>query len=210
MRKPTQWTACMLALVVSAADGFVVVKNNPRVAARPFPTCVLFAELPDIKSMKATEMRKELESYGVPTKSLFEKSEFAEALKQARTGKKRNEPEKASSSSTGSSSGSSSSPSREEIYNEALKTAKTMKVGDLKKELQAKGISTKSFFEKSEFVKAYAEAVADNKTGSGAPGGSSRRRQEEPMDPSYRDVVMMKVDRRQLAGLSVIDVSLAR
>lgn len=200
----------MLALFV-ATDGFVV---NPRVT-RPFPT-VLFAELPDIKSMKATEMRKELESYGVPTKSLFEKSEFVEALKKARTeGKKSKEPKAkepkaASSSSTGSSGGSSSSTSsssREERYNEALLTAKTMKVGELKKDLQARGISTSSFFEKSEFVKAYAEAVADNKTGSGA-GGS--RRQEEPMDPSYRDVIMIKVDRRQLAGLSVIDVTLAR
>jgi predicted HTH domain antitoxin len=200
----------MLALFL-ATDGFVV---NPRVA-RPFPT-VLFAELPDIMSMKATEMRKELMSYGVPTKSLFEKSEFAEALKQARTeGKKEKEPKAASSTSSssstdsggGSSSSSSSSSSREERYNEALKAAKTMKVLDLKKELQARGIKTSSFFEKSEFVTAYAEAVADNKTGSGA-GGS--RRQEEPMDPSYRDVVMIKVDRRQLAGLSVIDVTLAR
>jgi hypothetical protein len=198
----------MLALFL-ATDGFVVI---PRVVARQFPTA-LFAELPDIKSMKATEMRKELESYGVQTKSLFEKSEFAEALKKARTeGKKPKEPKTASSSSStggsgGSSSSSSSSSSREERYNQALKTAKAMKVGDLKKELQAKGVSTSSFFEKSEFVKAYAEAVTDNKTGSGA-GGS--RRQEEPMDPSYRDVVMIKVDRRQLAGQSVIDVTLAR
>jgi hypothetical protein len=193
----------MLALFL-ATDGFVV---NPRVVARQFPT-VLFAELPDIKSMKATEMRKELESYGVQTKSLFEKSEFAEALKKARTeGKKPQEPKTASSSSSTGGSGGSSSSSREERYNQALKTAKAMKVGDLKKELQAKGVSTSSFFEKSEFVKAYAEAVTDNKTGSGA-GGS--RRQEEPMDPSYRDVVMIKVDRRQLAGQSVIDVTLAR
>ena len=32
--------------------------------------------LPDISGMKAGEMRKELESYGISTKSFFEKKEF--------------------------------------------------------------------------------------------------------------------------------------
>ena len=89
-----------------------------------------------------------------------------------------------------------------------------MKVSELKKDLQSRGVSTVSFFEKSEFEKAYAEAVADNKASSSGPtgstGSSSRRAAEEKFDPSYRDVVMQKIDRRQLAGQRVIDVNAAR
>ena len=80
-----------------------------------------------------------------------------------------------------------------------------MKVGELKKELKARGVSTKSFFEKSEFVRAYAEAVVDGKQ---AKGGAVE--DDEPFDPSYRDVVMQKLngrDPRMLQG-TIIDVSL--
>ena len=83
---------------------------------------------------------------------------------------------------------------------------KSMSVGDLRKELTSRGIKTNAFFEKSEFVKAYAEAVVDGaKTTSGA---SSSRRQEEKYDPSYRDVQMRKLDpstKRMLQG-TVIDI----
>ena len=78
-----------------------------------------------------------------------------------------------------------------------------MGVKDLKQELKNRGISTASFFEKSEFIKAYAEAVADKK-------GKDKKVEEEPQDPSYRDVVMQKFDRRQLAGQSVIEIRLPR
>ena len=191
----------------------------------------LFAELPDISKMKATEMKKELESYGISTKSLFEKPEFEDALRKARaegrkpkdttapngsgatTGSGRSQSSSASSSSSSSSSTSSTS-ARDQRYAEALEKAKTMKVSELKKDLQSRGVSTVSFFEKSEFEKAYAEAVADNKAGSSGPtgstGSSSRRPAEEKFDPSYRDVVMQKIDRRQLAGQRVIDVNAAR
>jgi hypothetical protein len=91
-----------------------------------------------------------------------------------------------------------------------------MKVGELRTVLADRGISTKSFFEKTEFVKAYAEVIADNKgstaTGSAkakASGGAGQRarKQDEPRDPSYRDVTMQKIDRRQLIGTTVIDTS---
>ena len=88
---------------------------------------------------------------------------------------------------------------REERIAKATKDAKAMKVGDLKKALQSMGVSTKSFFEKSEFVKAYAEAVAD-----GTKSGSA----EEEYDPSYRDVTMQKMnarDPRLLRG-TLIDI----
>ena len=68
----------------------------------------------------------------------------------------------------------------------------------MKKELQEYGISTKSFFEKTEFIKALAEARVDGvkKTSGGA------QVEEERYDPSYRDVVLQKLNPRDVALLS--------
>jgi uncharacterized protein YijF (DUF1287 family) len=85
-----------------------------------------------------------------------------------------------------------------------MEKAKSMSVADLKKALQSLGVSTRSFFEKSEFVQAYAEAVVDNVQ---KKGGSS-----EVYDPEYRDVVTQKLpkgDTRMLQG-KVIDISIKR
>ena len=179
-----------------------VVRRDPFIISR---TTRLFAELPEIDTMKASEMRKELESYGISTKSLFEKGEFIEALKKARAegmSATANSDETSTNGETVTEEESSSetSASREERYQEALEIAKTMKVGDLKKELTSRGISTASFFEKTEFIKAYAEAIADN-----IQGGSAKPR-EEPRDPAYRDVVMQKINTGVLRGQKVIDV----
>jgi hypothetical protein len=57
-----------------------------------------------------------------------------------------------------------------------MEVCKAMKSSELKQELQARGISTKSFFEKSEFVKALAAAMVDGvlpKTGNSAGTASS-------------------------------------
>ena len=180
-----------------------VVRRDPFIISR---RTRLFAELPEIDTMKASEMRKELESYGISTKSLFEKGEFIEALKKARAegmSSTTNSDEKTSTNGetvTEEESSSETSASREERYQEALEIAKTMKVGDLKKELTSRGISTASFFEKTEFIKAYAEAIADN-----IQGGSAKP-PEEPRDPAYRDVVMQKINTGVLRGQKVIDV----
>ena len=97
-----------------------------------------------------------------------------------------------------------------------METCKEMKVGELKKELESYGVSTKSYFEKSEFVRAVAEARIDGMRamgpiGRGGGGGGSTRSsggggdatkgsgrggggrvREEPRDPSYRDVIVSK------------------
>lgn len=210
MRRTTLIGLSLLVASCASVNGFVI--PGPRSS---FSSTRLYADLPDIGKMKASAMRKELESYGISTKSLLEKSEFVEALKKARAEGKTavNGNTGASSSSSGSSSTSGKSTTtssaddsaaRDKRYQKALKKAKKMKVGELKKELQSRGISTKSFFEKSEFVKAYAQAVADNKTG----GGGSGPRPEEPRDPSYKDVVMQKMSQNALMGERVIDVML--
>lgn len=200
----------------------------------PWRSSLLFlaVDLPDIATMKATEMKKELESYGVSTKAMLEKIDFMDALKKARAdgmkpkeagdetvneegaGTTRKQSEESTTKPTDSST-------RDDRYQKAMEEAKTMKVGDLKKELKDRGISTASFFEKSEFIKAYAEALADNipkgassSSSSSSSSSNSRtkskskaKKPEEPMDPSYRDVVTQKFDKRVLAGLSVIDVN---
>jgi predicted HTH domain antitoxin len=207
----------LFAILSRRVQGFVVSRPPVSFSSRTATTTQLFAKLPEIDKMKASDMRKELEDYGISTKSLLEKSEFVEALKKARFEGKtsiynNNGDSPSAKSSSGSSNesanddkSSSSEPSRNERYKEAFEKAKAMKVGELKKELSDRGISTKSFFEKSEFIKAYAEVVADNKSG---PGGSKARGAEEPHDPSYRDVVMQKMSSGALMGQPVIDVML--
>ena len=194
----------------------------------------LYAEaLQDIESMRAGEIRKELESYGISCKSFFEKSELVEALKKARAegktpinGAKVNGDASASSSTTSSGTSTSaggtgdSGASREEKIKAEMEKCKSMQVGDLKKELQSLGVSTKSFFEKSEFVKALAEARVDGvKKRGGAGQGFGRGRsqpqeEDEPYDPSYRDVVMQKmnVDPRdpRMGRGPLIDIKLGR
>eukprot|EP00581_Thalassiosira_minuscula_P002822 CAMPEP_0183736798 /NCGR_PEP_ID=MMETSP0737-20130205/50280_1 /TAXON_ID=385413 /ORGANISM="Thalassiosira miniscula, Strain CCMP1093" /LENGTH=212 /DNA_ID=CAMNT_0025970907 /DNA_START=288 /DNA_END=926 /DNA_ORIENTATION=+ len=158
----------------------------------------------EISAMKAKEIRQELESYGISTKSFFEKSEFEEALLNARKEGKTpidsggvngdaSASTESSSSSTSTSSSSTNSANRTERIQQEMEKCNKMKVGDLKKELESYGVSTKSFFEKSEFVRAVAEARVDGPKKSASSGSSSRGRvEEEPRDPSYRDVVVSK------------------
>ena len=165
--------------------------------------------LPNVSEMKASELRKELQSYGISTKSFFEKSELVEAVEKARKeGKKpaKDNSDESSGGKSGSDNKSSdfSSSSRQERLAKEMEECNKMKVGELKKELESFGVSTKSFFEKSEFVRAVAEARVDGvkKT------SSSTQSREEEYDPSYRDVRMQKMDKRTLMGSPVIDVRL--
>ena len=81
-----------------------------------------------------------------------------------------------------------------------------MRVSELKQKLKEMGVNTKSFFEKTEFVRAYAEAVVDG------VGGARAAPREEDYDPSYRDVVVQKFDpqsrERYLLGGTIIDIKI--
>lgn len=161
--------------------------------------------------MRGSEIRKELESYGISTKSFFEKSEMVDALKKARAeGKtpvdKTNVDTETEPTSTSSSK--DDKKSRDDKLAAEMEKCKKMKVGELKKELKDRGISTKSFFEKSEFVKALAEARVDG-VKKAAGRGRAQQRDEEPFDPSYRDVVTQKFRADPLLG-RVIDVRLGK
>lgn len=176
----------------------------------------------EIQAMKAKDIRQELESYGISTKSFFEKSELVGALLAARKEGKTpignvngdDGSESSTSSASSSSTSNNSGANRQERLNQEIEKCKSMKVSDLKKELESFGVSTKSFFEKSEFVRAVAEARVDGvKKSSGSSGSSSsssrsgNKVNEEPRDPSYRDVSVSKFSGgKALLGGRVIDV----
>jgi hypothetical protein len=207
-----------LAAPLINVQGFAPHFTQRATSARTFTQLsVSSSALPDVGSMKAGDLRTELQSYGISTKSFFEKSELVDAVKKARAEGKspkangKEAPSKSTSKSTESksteskSTDRSSSKPRSERLAEEMEKCKSMKVGELKKELQSYGISTKSFFEKSEFVRALAEARVD---GVKKTGG-----EEEVHDASYRDVVMQKMSENQMAALrgrGFIDTKLAR
>ena len=200
---------------------------HPTTPSTRFATATRATELhalPDIGSMKVGDMRQELESYGISTRSFLEKKEFLQALEKARAeGKTPVSNGKAQSNGTagpnGSSSDTSSSskkstassakseaePSRSERIKKFTEEGQAMPVSQLKKKLTDLGISCKSFFEKSEFVKAYAKIMVDGPKNKA--GGAT---QDEPFDPDYRDVQMQRFDgvqQRMLSG-TVIDIKL--
>lgn len=144
--------------------------------------------------MRIGEIKKELESYGISTKSFLEKSELVDALHAARAeGKTPTTSGTAPGNTSSSSSNTSSSTStnREEKIAAEMKKCQALKVGELKKELTSLGISTKTFFEKSEFVRALAEARVDgvNKNSSSNSSSSSEEGYAE-----YSNVEVLPAD----------------
>jgi len=173
----------------------------------------LFA-LPDIQTMKPQEMRAELESYGIATNTFLEKKELKEALQAARASgavpKKKKDEKESSAKAESTKVNGDAGMSREDRILEEMEKAKSMKVAELKKALEDRGVSTRSFFEKSEFVRAYAEAVVDG-TQAKTTSSSRTRRDEDDNDPSYRTVVMRKMNHRDPLTFRgpIIDVSVS-
>mmetsp|Transcript_13312 Transcript_13312/g.19394 ORF Transcript_13312/g.19394 Transcript_13312/m.19394 type:complete len:219 (-) Transcript_13312:276-932(-) len=210
----------LIALYLTVAQGFapqLISTSRTSRNTRLYMAAPAASSLPDVNGMKAGELTKELESYGMSTKTYFEKSELVDAVKTARAEGKKPNVKAENSSASGSSSKSSSSSSsdtssKEERLKKEMENCQAMKAGELRKELQSYGISTKSFFEKSEFVKACAEARVNGAKNSGGSSSGRQRAKEEPFDPSYRDVVMQKMGQDQTMALlsrsSIIDVRL--
>merc|ERR1712166_878333 len=242
-----------------------------------------FAESPEdsLSEMKASDMKRELQSYGVSTKSMFDKEEFEKALKDARlsgfkekrkaraatttttttneeeqddkevstssnsSGKDSNQSKTRekwssrwkdmastakevldsnskkfsdyasskdkSSSSSSSSSSSTSSNNRQQRYDLALEEGAAMKLSSLKSELKNRGISTASFFEKSDLINAYANAIADsinsNKRATKSTN-TNRSSNNNSFDPSYRTVSCISFDPSSfLSGEVIIDIT---
>lgn len=73
---------CLLVALMMSSNGFVV-NHHPRVSIS-----VLMVTMPDVSEMRVADIRQELESRGISTKTFLEKRDLVEALKQARKGEK--------------------------------------------------------------------------------------------------------------------------
>jgi len=284
----------IIALPVQA---FVVPKYNQQASTftqkrKTSPSTILsYADTPEdsLPNMKASEMKKELESFGISTKSMFDRKEFEKALIEARLddlkkrrkskltnekdkkettsvdssetdttsmwGKTKKKKEKNddfrekmsstwknvastaknvlethkkkssdNSSSKEKSTSSKKKSARQRRFELAMEEGRAMKLSDLKNELTDRGISITSFFEKSDLIDAYANAIAENvkkleyetkndkKSSRGKKKNtkkkSSNYRNNENFDPSYKDVVMHAFDPSSiLPGDVIIDIT---
>merc|ERR1712166_48134 len=89
-----------------------------------------------------------------------------------------------------SPSSSTTATTRYERYEKAVEEGKSMSISSLKQELKDRRISTSSFFEKFDLVKAYANAIADDTKDKDSKSRNASRRSEQSFDPSYRNVIM--------------------
>jgi hypothetical protein len=85
-----------------------------------------------------------------------------------------------------------SDPAVQMKYHQALDKSYTMRVDELQKELNERGISTKYCFVFADFCVAYAKAVAEDKPKTKKADDVFDG--DEDYDPSYRDVVMERYD----------------
>jgi hypothetical protein len=180
----------------------------------------LFSSLQPIDTMRISEIRQELESYGISTSTFLEKREMINALQKAR-----DEGKQPTSTTTTTSVGVNSPQERRKLE---MENAQRRKVSELKSELERRGISTKSFIEKSDFVKAYVDVrmMEEDKDNQNSDGGrrynNSQQRQQTQAktnqsnkmedDPSYRNVIMYKMEKSdpRLTQGRIIDVRLAK
>jgi hypothetical protein len=107
--------------------------------------------------MRTADIKKELTSYGISTKSLVERKELVSALEKARAEGQQPVQEELTRPPVATDS---TLPRDERIALE-MKNCNLIKTSLIKEELQERGIDTKGFFEKSEMVRALAEARVD-------------------------------------------------
>lgn len=156
----------------------------------------------EVKSLKIREIKQELESYGISTKTFLEKRELVDALVQARREGKTpisttsaattSSTASTASSTTSSESATSASSStaaagpnedRQSQIAEELTQTSTMRVAQLKSELEGTyGISTNTFLEKSELAEALAEARVDDRLGLGGSKTKTKKKKRRGGD----------------------------
>jgi hypothetical protein len=130
--------------------------------------------------MKASEIRKELEHYGISIERFLEKSELVKALAKARSEhhakkkQKKSSEKKASPLMTTSRKRSSSQRRRQSLserpsYRRSSSEARISLTNntskEIKQKLQAYGVSTDSFIEKSEMVQALEKVKRERRKG---------------------------------------------
>ena len=142
----------------------------------------------DPSLMRPKELRQELESLGIETKTFLEKSEFIEALVNARKGGK-------APVSSGGNAEASSDPS-------------SMGTKELRQELESLGIETKTFHEKREFIDALAIARKEGKTpvcgGNGAVSAARATSSSHSAESNGRTSRSVPIVIDAVPGLSVL------
>ncbi|CAM9285683.1 unnamed protein product [Phaeothamnion confervicola] len=154
---------------------------GPFYRSRQLPLRVQLRAEPDevaaVAGMSVKEIKKELQSRGVPFQDLFEKNELVERLADARTRPRVEE--------TGAArAADAASVARAEVA--------AMSVRDIKGELDTRGVSYRGLFEKGEVVEllldaraaAAAAGTGDEQGSAAGPSGAA----EEAYDSSFRDV----------------------
>ena len=135
------------------------LRSTSMVQTRLWSTTEPTTTLPEIETMRAGDIKRELESYGLDTKKYLEKSELVQALTQARAdGLRANDDDSTTTTTTAKESEEESSESRQERLQQEIANCQGLKAAELKQELQERGVSTAALFEKSELVQALAEA----------------------------------------------------
>eukprot|EP00560_Eucampia_antarctica_P005954 CAMPEP_0197824054 /NCGR_PEP_ID=MMETSP1437-20131217/1369_1 /TAXON_ID=49252 ORGANISM="Eucampia antarctica, Strain CCMP1452" /NCGR_SAMPLE_ID=MMETSP1437 /ASSEMBLY_ACC=CAM_ASM_001096 /LENGTH=267 /DNA_ID=CAMNT_0043423533 /DNA_START=166 /DNA_END=966 /DNA_ORIENTATION=- len=209
-------TWVVLLMQVSRSDGFMCPTNNNMnnpSSNRLLRFALQSSASSDIASMRVGELKKELESYGISTKSFLEKTELVDAVEKARADGKTPVQATTTTTTTTPSPTASTPPStdnsaskkkkkkkrssspempRDERIAEEMTKCSTMKAGELKKELEGMGVSTRSFFEKTEFVRALAEARVDGVGKQTSSSSSSDGQQEKYAE--YADVEVLTSD----------------
>ena len=160
------WMTAVLLLQNAFARAFMMrtLPSSPKQLMKPLPSSrtydmarlvtsrlstQLLASTTSPDKMKAGEIRKELESYGISTKSFLEKKELVEALEKARSEGKKPIKETTTTTSTDDKNGKqeeTSSASRKEKIDAEKEKAKSMKVGELKKASARHGCFDKVLF----------------------------------------------------------------
>ena len=158
----------------------------------------------NVDEMRAKEIKAELVSRGWPTEGLFDKESLAAALKEARAAPPADTPPPGPAPSPApapaaapaeapvpeASSAKSEDAGAEE---KVLEEIRGMRVSDIKAELQDKGVSFAGLLEKSEFVKALADARAAAKDAKGGEeqnvnfkdlGAGQKMTKESPKSPN--------------------------
>lgn len=134
---------------------------------------MLFSSVPELNAMRVKEMKKELESRGVPFIDCFDRESLSKRLEEARLSGASvevvDEEDESSSSSGGSKidtdnntqQSSQSSPSPSSLFNreDTLQRLRTLRVSELRTEMSSRAIRWANMFEKEELVVALTNAM---------------------------------------------------
>ena len=152
--------------------------------------------LPEIPNMKISEIRAELENYGISTQCFLEKPELINALEQARLEGK--VPIGAETTQSCSSTSASDDSRR------LLPEIPNMKISEIRAELESYGISTKCFLEKPELIHALEQARLEGKVPTNHPSTAPPTGSNSPSETAAATAEAQSRMERNALGPAVV------